>query len=80
MSGRAAAKNTTWNRKEAQRRSRGRLKQVKNRPLETNAIFGPLETNGRADGNQTKASFTTTPSGRNKTPVEMSYNQTRNAF
>ena len=27
----------------------------KNRPSKKNAIFGPLETNGRADGNPKKA-------------------------
>ena len=30
---------------------------VKNRPSKKNAIFGPFETNGRADGNQNKKAF-----------------------
>ena len=45
MHGRAGAKKNTWNHKETQRRS-GR------RPN-----FAPLETNGRAEGNQKRLAF-----------------------
>ena len=44
-------------RKEAQRQSGRRPRLFKNRPLKKNAFFAPLETNGRADGNQKKFSF-----------------------